>query len=244
MPLIAKNRWQAFAWHLLCSLLIFIVLASIIYFLWYPGFLFFHDGGVEGMKLIAGVDFIIGPVLTLMVYKVGKKTLKFDLTCIVLLQLGCIAGGMWAVWQTRPVALVFAAGSYATLNKQAYEAQGYEPGKIEILQGRWPKWLAVNLPEGAEGGISAVWALTGENLHANIENYVRYEEMIPTLSRQGLQAADIKDAQEVFENFQKKHATAKFFPVTTSMHSGYLAIDTATGKVLRYFDEPEWKPSK
>lgn len=239
MSLKPNNRWQAFGLHLLISLLIFMGLVAVIYFLWYPGFLFRYDGGLEGVKLIAGVDFVIGPTLTLLVYKVGKKTLRFDLACIAVLQLACITGGMWTVWQTRPVAVVFAAGTYATVNKQAYAAQGYKPDKVAALQGRWPKWMAVKLPEGSEGGISAVWALTGENLHANVENYVPYDDMIPLLGRQGLQAADIKDAKGEFESFQKEHANSRFFPVTTSMYSGYLAIDTDTGKVLEYFDEPE-----
>lgn len=239
MSLKPNNRWQAFGLHLLISLLIFMALVAVIYFLWYPGFLFRYDGGLEGVKLIAGVDFVTGPTLTLLVYKVGKKTLRFDLACIAVLQLACIAGGMWTVWQTRPVAVVFAAGTYATVNKQAYAAQGYKPDKVAALQGRWPKWLAVKLPEGSEGGISKVWALTGENLHASVENYVPYDDMIPLLGRQGLQAADIKDAKGEFESFQKEHANSRFFPVTTSMYSGYLAIDTDTGKVLEYFDEPE-----
>lgn len=237
MSLKPDNRWQAFGLHLLISLLIFMVLVAVIYFFWYPGFLFRYDGGLEGLKLLAGVDFVIGPSLTLLVYKVGKKTLKFDLACIAVLQLACISGGMWTVWQTRPVAVVFAAGTYSTVNKHVYEALGYKIGKIPILQGRWPLWLAVKLPEGEEGTISTVWALTGENLHANIENYVPYADVVPILGRQGLQATDIKNGKGQLAEFQKAHANSRFFPVTTSMYSGYLAIDTDTGKVLEYFEE-------
>jgi hypothetical protein len=41
-------------------------------YLWYPEFLFKTDGGWNGIRLIAGIDFIIGPTLTLIVYKAGK----------------------------------------------------------------------------------------------------------------------------------------------------------------------------
>lgn len=74
-----KNRYQAFAVHLLISFVLFVFLASIIYFIWYPGFLFWAAGGIDGMKLIAGVDLVIGPFLTLCLYRVGKKGLKFDM---------------------------------------------------------------------------------------------------------------------------------------------------------------------
>ncbi len=63
------NRYQAFGLHLGISFLIFMILASIIIFFWYPGFLFSTDGGWQGIRLIAGVDLVIGPFLTLMIYK-------------------------------------------------------------------------------------------------------------------------------------------------------------------------------
>lgn len=77
-----QNRWQAFAVHIGINAVIFIVLAAIILFIWYPGFLFQTDGGWQGIRLIAGVDFIIGPMLTLIVYKLGKPRLKMDLMLI------------------------------------------------------------------------------------------------------------------------------------------------------------------
>lgn len=39
------NRFQAFGIHFGISFLIFIILASLIIFYWYPGFLFSTDGG-------------------------------------------------------------------------------------------------------------------------------------------------------------------------------------------------------
>lgn len=80
-----QNRYQAFAIHLGLSFLIFIVLASLIVFYWYPGFLFATDGGWQGIRLIAGVDLVIGPCLTLLLYKRGKPGLKFDMMCVDLI---------------------------------------------------------------------------------------------------------------------------------------------------------------
>jgi hypothetical protein len=59
----AENRYQAFVIHITISALVFLVLASIIIFTWYPGFLFKTDGGWAGIRLVAGVDFIIGPTM-------------------------------------------------------------------------------------------------------------------------------------------------------------------------------------
>lgn len=237
MMLKAANRWQAFGLHILVSLLIFVVLAAVIFFWWYPGFLFRYDGGLEGMKLIAGVDFFIGPLLTLLVYKVGKKTLRFDLACIAALQLVCIVGGMWAVWQSRPIAVVYAAGSYATANRHGYEMENIRPETVAALDARWPVWLAVKLPAGSERSISTVWALVGSGLQYNVENYVPYHESIGDLVASGLKASDIKDAKQDLQAVEKNATTEiRFFPVTTSMYEGYLSVETGTGKVLDFFE--------
>ena len=51
------TRYSAFAIHLGISFLIFLVLAYMIVFVWYPGILFDTDGGWRGMQIIIGVDF-------------------------------------------------------------------------------------------------------------------------------------------------------------------------------------------
>lgn len=229
------NRWQAFGVHIVLSFILFILLAAIIYFWWYPGFLFLYDGGFEGMKLIAGVDFLIGPFLTLCVYKVGKKSLKFDMACIAILQLACLSGGMWAVAKTRPIAVVFSAGSYATTNGLGYENARYRVDEIELLQQRWPVWLAVDLPEGEDRAIQGLWAIMGEGLQYNVENYVPYEQKLSALEKFAGQASDINDASIALQSYQKEHPEIRFFPMTTSMHVGYVAVDVKSGKVMDFF---------
>lgn len=238
MILKAANRWQAFGLHLLISLVLFLLLSAIIYFWWYPGFLFLYDGGLEGMKLIAGVDFFIGPLLTLLVYKVGKKTLRFDLACIAVLQLACLSGGMWTVWQTRPVAVVYAAGSFGVTNERGYKAEGYDANKLELLKTRWPVWLSVKLPEGAEQGISQVWAIMGSNLQYSVENYAPYSDAIAGLEKAALAASELSAAALKWQTERgAANSAVRFFPATTSMYTGQLAVDTKTGKALAFFPD-------
>ncbi len=235
-----SNRWQAFGIHIAISLLLFLVLAAVIYFLWYPGFLFRYDGGLEGMKLIAGVDFFIGPLLTLCVYKLGKKSLRFDLVCIALLQLACLTGGMWTVWKTRPIAVVYAGGTFATTNWHGYEAQGMRPDRIEILQtAHWPVWLAVNQPEGAESAIAAVWAMMGTGMEYNAENYVPLAQNLDKLGKTGLASGAIKDAKDsaALHALESNSPEIKFYPMNTSLYAGYLAVNSKTGAVLEFFEQ-------
>ena len=63
------NRYSASAIHLAISLLVFLSFIAVLYFLWIPGDLFFMDGGWQGVKLVAMVDLVLGPLLTLLLFK-------------------------------------------------------------------------------------------------------------------------------------------------------------------------------
>ena len=112
---ISMNRWKAFALHFALSVAVFASLLGIIMTLWYPGVLFNIDGGWSGLKLVMGVDVILGPLLTLVIFRAGKPGLKFDLGCIAALQIACMTAGVWVVYQSRPIALVFAYDTLARL---------------------------------------------------------------------------------------------------------------------------------
>ena len=88
------NRWQASAIHFGISLTVFLILLAVILLVWYPGILFSIDGGWTGLRIVMGVDLVLGPLLTLVVFKLGKPGLKFDLSCIVIAQIACMTWGM------------------------------------------------------------------------------------------------------------------------------------------------------
>lgn len=153
-----KTRYSAFAVHLLISIILFIFLAAIIRFIWYPGFLFQTDGGWQGIRLIAGVDFVLGPVLTLFVYKVGKPSLKLDLSVIAVIQIAALTYGSWLVYQERPRAIVYADGVIRTIAASAFNDGIVHEALTAIRKiGRSPAWIYVKKPniDEKEGGALA-----------------------------------------------------------------------------------------
>ena len=137
MSLAVNSRWTAFAIHLGLSILLLLVLLSIIFFIWFPYDLIFA-GGIEGLKILMGVDLILGPLLTLIVFNNAKKSLKFDLTMIGILQVGCLAAGLWLIYNERPVAQILAddgmylhsAGEFDTYNIQKPSLAGPNPSHV------------------------------------------------------------------------------------------------------------------
>lgn len=136
---VVLTRWRAFALHLILSLLVFCMLAATIYFLWFPRGLVQVAGGAEGFRLIAAVDLILGPLLTLVVFNVSKpaRELARDLGLIGLFQLSCLAAGMYVVYQARPLAVVFVYDTFYVLNRENYqegvpEVEGHTPGLFYV----------------------------------------------------------------------------------------------------------------
>jgi hypothetical protein len=100
------SRWKASFIHLLISLLVVGSVAACIIYFWYPPALIHMAKADRLLMLIGGVDLVVGPLLTLIVYKYGKPKLKLDLTIIGLIQVVFLSYGLYTIWNSRPVFLV------------------------------------------------------------------------------------------------------------------------------------------
>lgn len=111
------SRKQAFFTHLGVSSIIFMVLSYLIVFHWYPDFYFSLDGGQRAILTIFFVDMVLGPGLTLLVFKPGKKSLKFDMSVIVLVQLSALTWGVHNVFTERSATAVFYQGRFTCISR-------------------------------------------------------------------------------------------------------------------------------
>lgn len=143
------TRSKAFFSHLTLSLIILAVLLYLLTQHWYPGVFFHLDGGWDGLKIVFGCDIVLGPVLTLVVFKPGKKTLWFDLTCIALVQTCALIAGTWIVYKERPLALVFENNRFYSLSHSNYTFKKIEVPNLNHFPGPTPKQIFISLPEDA-----------------------------------------------------------------------------------------------
>lgn len=100
------SRWRAGFIHLLLSLFVVGSVAAYVIYFWYPIALLPMAKADQLLMMVGGIDLIVGPLLTLIVYKQGKKTLKMDLTVIGLIQAGFLSMGLYTLFESRPVYLV------------------------------------------------------------------------------------------------------------------------------------------
>lgn len=145
------SRFSAFAIHLGISFLIFLVLAYLIVFDWYPGYFFQYDGGWRGMQIIVAVDLVLGPLLTLVVFKAGKPGLRMDLSLICLFQAACLIAGTYIVYSERPLAVVYLDSRFEviTADDLAFLDKSERPD-FDQFPGDYPKWVRVDVPTDLE----------------------------------------------------------------------------------------------
>jgi hypothetical protein len=103
-----RTKLKASGLHLGLSLVIFVFLAYKIYFVWYPVPYFAVDGGWQGIRLVAAVDLVLGPLITFLIFDLTKsrRAIVFDLIVIATVQIGALIYGVTTTYQQRPVSIV------------------------------------------------------------------------------------------------------------------------------------------
>ena len=206
------TKLKAFATHIGISLVIFFVTVAYIIYFWYPQPFFTSDGGWQGVRIIAAVDLVLGPVLTLIVFKPGKPRLKMDLTIIGLVQALALAWGIWVVHHERPIAAVFLDDTFHSVTANDMKSRGMTAEKLSTFGTRAPFWVYSELPESPqEMEILLKSAMeSGRPLYMYIEYYKVIDKKIEGLiASNGLDLAslveDKPDDKKVYDAFVSEH---------------------------------------
>jgi hypothetical protein len=174
------TRWRAAAIHLGLSALPVCAVLSTLYFFWYPGALFDAAGGLLLFLVIAGVTVASGPLLTLIIFRQGKRGLGFDLAAIALLQLAALSYGTWILYQSRPVWIAFVVDRFELVRANEVPAEEREKAKppYDELPLSGPRVIGVRKPKDPNEQFRvAMSALQGHDLQAYPQYYVPYADV-------------------------------------------------------------------
>lgn len=143
-------RIKFFIKHLSISFIVALIVLGWIFTVWYPAPLAKATGVTHIVFLILGIDVIIGPILGFIVYKAHKKTLKFDLMVIVLLQISALSYGISSLAEGRPVWVAFNGNRFELIRNnelldvsadRRMDNEYYRPSLLG------PKYVAVKIAE-------------------------------------------------------------------------------------------------
>lgn len=126
-----KIRAKAAGMHLIASLIVVVVVAILVFGIWFPGPYRAMSGGTSLLMLVALVDIVVGPILTFAVFNTQKSRshLRRDIATIAFFQLVALAYGLHSVYLARPVALAFEHDRFRVISA------------AEVVQGELPQAL-------------------------------------------------------------------------------------------------------
>ncbi len=215
-------RINAFLVHLGISFVIFLVLVYLIVFHWYPLPYFYTDGGWRGIRIIAGVDLVLGPLLTLIVYKPGKPGLKFDLTLIGLTQAAALTWGIWVTYIERPVAVVYTLNYFTPVSQALLTEIDFPTEQLVNYGDKTPVPVYTDLPQDpADYNIYLKQALSsGTPIYLFTEMYKKFDPD----STQILRKNSAKLYKYLESHEKGKQLLDDFFQINPELYDRYLFI--------------------
>jgi hypothetical protein len=147
---------------------------------WYPPPFFEAAGGNDLALILIGVDVVIGPLLTWIVFKPGKWGLKFDLVAIAAFQLAALLYGAHIIYLARPAFIVFVKDRFEVVHAVELQPERLAEARFEefrkppltgpmLVGGAWPT-------SQAERQMLLDANLAGEDLHHFPKYYVPYAD--------------------------------------------------------------------
>ncbi|MEO8344265.1 MAG: TfpX/TfpZ family type IV pilin accessory protein [Betaproteobacteria bacterium] len=173
------TRRQAALIHLGLSVLVAATIVAVMFLLWYPSPWFAAAGGGTLLLLLVGVDVVLGPLLTLVVFDPAKKSLVYDLAVIVMLQVAALIYGVHVMASARPAFVVYLRGQFDVVTANDVITEGMAGAKLPEFQTvPWtgPRLAAARMPvdPGQQMQIAMESATGGPDFTAYPRYYIPY----------------------------------------------------------------------
>lgn len=111
-----QQKLKASLLHLSLSALIVFSFLIFARTYWYPEPFFSISGLATILIMLVAVDLVLGPLLTFIIYKPKKPTLKFDLTTIAAIQIAALGYGIYTVYQAHPLYVAYAIDRFSPID--------------------------------------------------------------------------------------------------------------------------------
>lgn len=226
--------------NLLLSQAIIIIFLGFAYIIWFPYSFYELNGLSKTVKILIFVNFCLGPLLILLIYKKNKRptVLKFDLYSLIALQIIAFVMGSYSIYLKHPVYLVFSVDRFTLINagNVAPEKSRYDDFKSSFFSR--PKLAFAQLPDDPKKRQALLMSVLFEG-KADIDQHTEYYE--PFHQHKNAILAQSLNTSDIFSNKKSKNEIKLFI----NKHGGkindyvYFPLQTADKKdvVLAFIKE-------
>ena len=246
------NRFRAALVHLALSMAVATAVVLAIYFVWFPDVLFEGAGGRELFFLIAGVDVVLGPLITLIIFVPGKKGLKFDLVTIAVLQVAGLVYGVHILAEARPVYIVFVKDRFEVARANHISPEDLEKGRAKgfgELSWTGPRIAGSQMPTDPDEQFRIMTSgMAGIDLQGFPQYYLPYEQV----------RAEVLKAAQPIDKLRKYNAASpgavdraiaatgmreeelRFLPLPAGILDLAVLVDARDARVVRLVNVRPW----
>jgi hypothetical protein len=244
------SRWKAAGIHVGITVIVAILVGTLLFGIWYPPPYFGAGGADHLMIVLVSVDLVIGPLLTLIVFKSGKRGMKFDLCVIALLQVTALGYGLSVMAKSRPVFLVGNIDRFVLVPANAIEDADLAKGRADEFRTRsWTgaRLVGAAIPDEAARQKLISAALAGLDIENFPEYYVPYGDVAHELLKQGKPLESLRKrpgAARLVDDWLARNGRAAssvvWLPVVSRAYDLSMLIDSTTGEPLRAIPIDPW----
>jgi len=248
-----KQKFKATLIHFGLSLLFAgLSIGSIIFFFFPTLFINITDFR-EVASIVILVDLVLGPLLTFIVFKPNKKSLRFDLTVIATIQICAFIYGAYTLYQIHPVYITFNVDRFtlvSAIDAHPEKAQ-YEEYRISKLSSG--KMAYSQFPDDPEKRNEILFNQLegGGDIEQQVELYKPYKENIDQIISKSLDPDLIfqnQNERNIAEDFLSKHQSnlnnLVFIPINSPTKSAIIVLDKETAKAVTTIPIDPWTLSK
>ncbi|RSO36981.1 TfpX/TfpZ family type IV pilin accessory protein [Acinetobacter lactucae] len=234
-----SKRIKFFVLHITFSVLIISSLLCCIFLIWYPSPLTKATGLEHILLLLIFIDVIVGPFLGLLVYKEGKKTLKFDLIIICILQISAFLFGSYHVFKGRPVWVVFSVDQFELIRDNEIVSKSYQPSFLG------PKFVGIQYSQDPKLKQKEMFQelFDGVALTQDPRNYKQLSQVQPQILQhlQNLEALKKYNSKQEVENILKKYPEANaWVPLKANAIDMVVLMNKNSAQVVKIVDLRPW----
>lgn len=155
--MLGSARWlfacKLFFIHICINLFVALLIAGIVFLLWYPQPYLDLMGGIRLFSLIIVVDLVCGPVLTMVLANPAKpkREMVTDFSLVIIIQLAALFYGIYAIAVSRPVYVVFEVDRFTVVSAAEIDKEKMSEALPEFRHLPWFEIKRIALRNAKDG---------------------------------------------------------------------------------------------
>ena len=243
-----SKRLKFFFSHLSISFLIALLVIGLVFFVWYPAPLAKAVGVTNIFLMMLAIDVIVGPILGWLVYQEGKKTLKFDLSVIILIQIAALCYGVFSIEQGRPAWLVYNVDRFELVRKNELVDTNIQQAQPQFQQPSWfkPQYVATEFAKDIQQRNDEMFAevLGGISIAQRPERYVELTQAKTQIQQRALPLVELQqynpktDVEKTLAEYPKANA---WLPLKANAVDMVVLVNKESASIIKIVDLRPWQ---